>query len=641
MRSRAVWAGAFFWVVVCCACIGWRGVGWDESYEWAQVLLGQVTYPEGHTSNRYAWGAFTIQYYVSAGFLWLFRDPVLLCAFRALLSGLASVLPAYALGTVLGRHWAWGHLAAFLVLARTHEFTASWYGVVAWAQRSTSGTIGTGFVLLVVAALLARHWRAAFFLLGLIPLVHVGQLPVPLLIAGCCAVWIWRVEEPRVLRAALGWGAAGVACSAVFWLVQQGVAVPPPAPGNPYYSPEPVMTAWARYTLVHDVHRSLYLPPPSGPMGNSNIAYLGLLVYAAALARLEWRDRSVARPFSWVLLYGLVSACIVWGVLLVKQFAGMQMPFLLVGWQPLRLTTHVAPLVLAVLVALLACWDRQGGRKRLAARGMAAFALAWFLLRPALAWAAPETVYQRYLAPPEFVLFLLGGAGLAILTVELRTVPRFRMGWLALTAAGFAGLAAFHQWGALCVAAGFAGMIAMPVLTRATWAGRFTPGLAALLVLGGLAIFPVIQALGPVFDPVAAKPFEREVAAYFAAQDRRDELLLTVPWAWGYQARTGQPVLKNFEAGLLASYMPSLAPTVQKVSQDVYCIEEGGPWLEAVRCWEARTLEGWRDLAARYPKMRYVIFGNNHPLDLPVILRGESHTLYAIPQNVQGAPHDR
>ena len=96
---------------------------------------------------------------------------------------LGSVLPVFLLTTILSRKHLWGHVAALLVLLGLHHEFASYYPLPSWPSQYSIGTVGTGYALIVLALLVTQRWRSAFFLLGLMPAVHVGQLPILLGVA--------------------------------------------------------------------------------------------------------------------------------------------------------------------------------------------------------------------------------------------------------------------------------------------------------------------------------------------------------------------------------------------------------------------------------------------------------------------------
>ena len=122
----ALWRGAAACMLFAIIAVALRGVRWDETWEHAQILSGQVTYPEGHPLALYVHNAFSFPTHLSAWLLSLGAGPALLCGFRNVLFLLASMLPVYALTATLTRS-IWAALLASLLMMQgiLREFDGS------------------------------------------------------------------------------------------------------------------------------------------------------------------------------------------------------------------------------------------------------------------------------------------------------------------------------------------------------------------------------------------------------------------------------------------------------------------------------------------------------------------------------------
>ncbi|MCF6284276.1 MAG: hypothetical protein L3K26_03695 [Candidatus Hydrogenedentes bacterium] len=177
LPRRPFWCGVVACILFAIVAVLLRGIRWDETYEHAQIIAGHVTYPPGHPLAVYVHNAFSLQTYLSAALLKLGAGPAFLCGLRNILFLLASILPLYALVALMTRSTLAGLFSTLLLLQGILlEFDGS-YPTMVWPEIYSNGHIGGGVVLLALVALLAGAHRSAFFLLGLIPCIHLGQWP--------------------------------------------------------------------------------------------------------------------------------------------------------------------------------------------------------------------------------------------------------------------------------------------------------------------------------------------------------------------------------------------------------------------------------------------------------------------------------
>lgn len=617
-RRRLI-RGALFWMAIGALGILLRGVRWDEGFERAQAMLGVVPYPEGHPLRLYAWNAFSIHYYSSALLLKVFDSPLLLCGLRDLLCVWGALTPIFLLASLLSGSTRAGHIAALLVLGNAHAVFRSYYANDVWPFMFTSGEIGLGWAMLCVCAFAGGRWRIAFALLGLMPIVHVGQMPSVLALGLLCFVGVWLLKPAALRACVLGLG-IGLSVTLVFTCVYFALRQPIPADGG-YAAPgvDP-LDVWRRFTYFEDIHRRPTAPPRFGPFANSGMALVGGLLFFSAWLRLSWARGRRILPSAVVFAYVAVCAVAVWGAWAVQQVLGMDTPYLVIGWLPYRLANHVAVLLL-VLAPAVALFER--GRKGLPLAAVAG--VGWLALRPLLAVVLPEEVYVRYAALSEGPLFLLLGAAAVVLAFRLGVSPRFRSAWLVAIVAAWCALAVQQQFLAACMLLGVVlevvGMFPLPgraFVTRAAFAA------------GAVAIAAMLHAEYRERKPLEISPFEQEMRDWFRVNGQRDGVLLTPFWTLNYQEKTGQPVFATFETPLLIPYIPDLGPTIEKMVHDAYGVRFGEPWSWSLDPWVSRPESEWRRLSETYG-IRYVLSTPDFPVSLPEILRGENRVLYEIP----------
>ncbi len=399
-KPPALWRGAGACVLFAIVAVAVRGVRWDETWEHAQILTGLVEYPEGHPLSLYVHNAFSLQTYLSAGMLSLGAGPALVCGFRNVLFLLASLLPVYALAATLTRSVVAGLLAALLMMQGILlEFDGS-YPTMVWPETYSNGHIGGGLVLLALAALVAGRFRRAFFLLGFIPCIHVGQWPPLAATVAIFGVHALIVSKKKVTPRALRWAGMfilGLGLTALFWAIHRQFTLPMPVSG-PFAAGGDTEAVWRGYTALHDPHRRF-------PPGNGHVLLAGtiLLAWLLAVYGTEYRIRRTGLGLA---LYTSIVGLLVWGTMAIHAVLGTDIPFLLIAWMPYRLINHIPAIALALMIALiLARWPQRGWRLLFGA-------VIVGMLQPLWPRIVGEALHSRYLAGGECVSFLLFGAAL-------------------------------------------------------------------------------------------------------------------------------------------------------------------------------------------------------------------------------------
>ena len=601
MPTRALALGALGWLCFCVLAVLVRGVRWDETLEHAQILAGQVAYPEGHPLRVYVHSAFSLQTYVSAILLVSGGTPALVCGVRNVLFLLATVLPVFLIASQVSGKVRWGHAAALLILQGIMlEFDGS-YPTFVWPELYSNGHIGGAWALAALWALMAGRVRLAGLLFGLMPCVHVGQWPVLLGLFALTGLWaLYRREYASLARGALFSG-LGLGLCVVFYLLHHRLAEAIPRTG-PFAVTEGAEAVWKGYTALFDPHRRF-------PPGNGHMVLCALLVLPGLAV---WRagKGKARRPWPLAGLYALGIAALVWGIMAVHAALGPDIPFLLISWMPYRLINHAPPLLLALMAGLIA---RKQPILLLAA-------LLFNALAPCLSPLLGAALYARYIASGDGVAFALFGAALWAVMQPLSR-PRA----LAVVAVLAAPLGFYHHFGAACLVAGAvaaavidaAPLIRMP---RVAWPLVTAAALAVLL----FHQFQYRQSL-PVPE------FERHLSARLGAEPQA--MLLGPPDSLLLQAHTGHPVLAETATPSLISYVPKIGPGINRLYEKVYGLsfrwpqQPGAAWEER---WRRRSPEEWQTLGRHYG-LRYVISLPAVPLTLPKVLDAPSAALYVIP----------
>ncbi len=250
-------------------------------------------------------------------------------------------------------------------------------------------------------------------------------------------------------------------------------------------------------------------------------------------------------------------------------------------------------------------------------------------------------LYERYLTPSAGLLFALYGAAWGTCLTAFR---KDRVALLASILAALVTLVAlcfYHRFGAANFVAGFIPIAILerwPDRTRASalasspWPSRATAALCAVL----LAAMLYQQAAHRLSLPRG--PFAECVAANLAQDGESDAMLVGAPDQLLLQARTGHAVFCDMALPFMITYVPAIAPSVEKMFNDVYgiCFDptsngtpdaDKGEWKTN---WAARSCQQWQALGERY-SFRYVIAPITLRLDLPLMFYAEANSLYRIP----------
>ncbi len=624
--GRAILAGLVLWAVFCAVAVALHGVQWDEAYERAQAISGQVAYPEEHPLYRFAHDAPTITYDVAAWVMKAFPGPLVVCTYRNVLHLWMMTAPVFLLAAVLARSAWWGHAAALLIMLGLHTDFASYYPLVVWPNKYTAGHIGMGYALLVLGLFAWNRPGLAIFLLALMPMIHLGHMPVLLPLAGAYALWTLYNRDARTTRTILLCGGLASAITGTWLAWKLTHRLPPLDTASPYFSPRGVHDTWLRYTFFTDVHRAY---PRFGEFARSNMALGTMLLLGAGMARAEWRQHQRPGPAFWLWTYTAMLAGVVWAILGTQAILGTKTPFLLVSWMPHRLPNHVVLILIATGVAAFA--RLEDPKTRNAAQALFCAVLAGIAVRPVLGLALPASLYERYVAPPGMALFFVTGAALAFTANTLGQEKRPRLLWTLCITLALGLLVLYHKSGFLLALAGIAAaaLCHAPPFHKALRVERLPmrhiAAAAAILVLALLA-----RQAWTTRTHLPVPGWQTRVAAYLEEHATPDAMLAAPASLPNIQEATGHPVLATYETQAYTAYDPKLGPSIEEIYGALYGYRFGVRWHYDLDTWRRHSKEEWQRLA-RYYNFEYVISPKAIPLPLEAVLEGDTQDLYRVP----------
>lgn len=626
--ERPYLSGALFWTVFSLAAVFVRGVRWDENYEFAQVILGQVPYPTGHPLYQYVRGFPSLQTYATAGLMYFFPGPLLANLLRNWIFLAASTVPVFLLGALFARRQLIGHIAAIFILLEIHVSFYSTYPIHVWPGVFSNGPVGLGYMLGTLWALLDRRFRLAGLLLGFAPAVHLGQFPPLLAVAVLHAAYLFATGQSPFARRMIYWSLPGVAGCVAFALFLRQFAVAPPV-SAPYFLPVEPGVFWHTYMARYATHRAM--PYTSGHLVLAAATVTGIAF--VALRRLgvtpagpvETPPPLLDSPRTWALLYCAAASFTVWGIMVVQYVMGADIPFILASWLPYRLMNHISPVLVPLLLAI--GYDRDNRIP-----SYLPLLLLAALLAPLLHLVAPNDLVERYVNSNAYLYFMLVGAAAGTgIVLAYRRGARPTAAVLLAAAALLGALACIHQFGAACTALGIVLACVSSSFRMSERATQVSSVVLACLLL--------IAMLGKSFERREELPrsaFHRAVAEYLAAEGQPAAMILVPHMQVGDQAEFGHPVMADMATLLFVAYRPALAPAVAAIYQDFYGIDlDPGrtvpdPPLRWFEVWPAKTPEEWQVLSRKYD-LHYVAAPDFMRLPLERVLHRGDRVLYRIP----------
>ena len=629
-RPREVWLGVAFWAAFCVVVTLLRGVRWDESYEDARIFLREFRYPLDHPTYIFNRNGFSLQINAAAAMWRLWANALVFNGLHNVLFIAAVVFPPYLLGVTLGRRTLIGHIAVTLALLHLHVSFNSVYPLFVWPGLFSYGQVGTAWALLLLCALLAGRVGVAGLMLGIMPCIHIGQLPQLLPLAGVTLASAIIGGNRRQWTRMLVGGMLGAVFTGGFYLIVRAFSAPLATSGV-YASDPNAGDVWKTFVYYYDPHRRL----PIGPNdGNGHIAVAIAMVICVGCAWTEWRRNRKPGPWSGLALYMVSVAAAVYTAMAIQYAMGVDTPFWVTSWIPYRLINHAALILVPALAALL--WNPSGDRDGSPAPGRLVLlaVLVFELAKPLFAHVAPAPLYARYIGPGDGVFLGLCGGAFAIV-VRCFEKGSARIAYAAAIGATLMFTAALHRFGGACAVAGFAvtWLLTSVETSRRVWAARITKPEIALVCCAALVVIASYREWRQR-ETLPLSRFDRAVTRYLAEHGQDDAPILGGPGDLIFPTRTRHASVGDADP-IKMVYIPSLFPAEIRIYKDLYGIHyDQAPgaaprptWRQA---WGARSLAEWQALARAYA-FRYVYAPADLPLQLPEALREDGGALYEIP----------
>jgi hypothetical protein len=610
---------AALWVLVVSGLLGFRFgsvafADWQVAVETAQVLAGIVTYPPENPFYIYHAKLWTILHQICA---LLLLGGVSEVTVSIVVSGAIGMITFQALSLAAYAISRDGFLAigaALLVLfTRVAEFGVV-YPIVLTGTSDTYGIVGLSASVLVAALFGSGCYRAAGFLLGLLPAIHLS-LAVWFGFCLTLAVLMASARFRHAFRTALPYLAAGLALSLVSFVVHvtagSAVAAAEPPDSAGYVS---------TFVALWDAHRR-----PVDPFSTGVLINVGVL--AVSIVWLRWFARDLhpsALPMLWILATaGAVSLAFV----LVSWIPPERMPAALLVLMPARLLNVNAMVAAPLLLGLIAAYRPAAWSIVLAALVGAGFVLnsRSLLSGPGPGAAAQEALPRLVPDPPRIV---------QTLTPEIQPDAAVVMVLAAV---------------ALIAGAAFGRRIRVADAIRSErggsgpakgWFGFTSDRVIRVIAFGvilwvGCWAWQIRVPRQNVFADRTTDP-----VMYMASQG--DGLLLTGGNLHLVQLRTRRPVLLDGGGLDALPYAPEAAPQMIRILRDVYAIDFFNPPAEARGigmvpnganhdAWRAYSRDRWREIRRAYHVTQVLTYAQ-WTLDLPVAARSPSHVLYDIPE---------
>lgn len=616
--------GVLFWMVFSLVGVTIRGVRWDENYEFAQAFLGQVPFPEGHPLYQYVWRLFSIQHISLAGLMTVASDPLWANGFRNVLFLLSSTIPVYLWGTTLSRRPLIGHVAVVLILTEIHVPFLSSYPIHVWPGVFSNGPVGLGYMLLAAWALASGRHRLAGGLIGFAPMVHLGQFPPLLAMTVLYLLWLVIQKAQSAARRLVLAMLPGLMMTLLLGIFLRMYSVPPPSDGA-YFSDADPMRIWHHFMAHFASHRAI-------PYTIGHLLLVGAILFSFQLLWCRYNEKTVASnrvppvcdpPTAWAMIYLAITSLTVWTIMAIHQAAGADVPYLLLGWLPYRLMNHVGPLLIPLLLAV-------AFRRRTSETPVwLPLLLLATVLGPLLHRVSVELA-TRYITQGDYLFFLISGIATSAFTrASAATAPPWGLRISVLLSILL--LAAFHQFGAACMALGWVvGLLPAPARPTARELGRLSTCLVGVLLIVLLA------KQGERRSHLFVEPIFQQVAKYLEEVGEDDAMVLTPYQQVGTQMKTGHPIMADMATQFIGIYVPPIAPSVSAIFQDFYDLHFNPdapvppadlPWHGV---WPAKSLAEWQRLSVKYD-LHYVLAPDFMDLPLDKVVDGNGNNLYKIP----------
>ena len=194
------------------AALGLSNATWQASVDTGQVLAGVVRYPVVTPQYLYHVKVFSIANHLGAALLWATGSEAAASVIISCLLGAVSFPAVALLLFALNRDAYFSVIGVAFIYFLNYVGKGSMYPIWLLGHLHTYGILGLAFIVLVLALIAVRAYRAGLLCLGLAPCVHPSM-----------AIWLYAIVAVacaanlrfslRVARRCWGWFACGMVLS--------------------------------------------------------------------------------------------------------------------------------------------------------------------------------------------------------------------------------------------------------------------------------------------------------------------------------------------------------------------------------------------------------------------------------------------
>lgn len=643
--SRWLRTGAFVCLVIAIINTVVHGFVLDEAAVPAQIISGQVEYPDGHPQRVFYRGVYTVQNYSAAWFLQAWPSVEALSAVRNVGLVFLSLFAPFAVTVILTGSPLWACVATVLVMTEAIVRVGGVYPIWVYPHFYGHGHFGLQVSIIGAVLLVGGYHRFASLIIGLIPSLHAAMAVVTWPWA---AVYAWCSRRTRTSRQMIGAivavGVGIAACGGLAIYIRQFTANDHIVP--PYNAVGSADVIYSQFSKYNDGHRKL-LPFWTLPYFGALVIYL--CIGCLLLSRPRQISAANASIRRWMFLFGLGA----WVLVLVAgawHYVAGSLPYRLNQLMPYRFCNLPNTLLIPMTVTVIADAHR---RLQGSARVAVSLLVGAMLVGATICIPIHRAHTCTHLLPIAW--------GMMLVAVGFADASEGR-GWFAnriitLTVLAVLTILAFMDETSAVWSFSVSGAVSAAILSLAQsnrslaflagarWSVFARTGLivSCFLAASSSVAFSKVRDRSDPWHKTTAD--DRLIATWLKDHAQPNEMILP-PLAprIELQPKTGHPVVMELETLWFMAYDRSICPTVGMMSRELYGIDYSDPaQIESLltdgklvlkditrATWSKRTLPQWRELMDKYG-FRLVVAPVDLALPLTRVLTGQNWALYEIP----------
>jgi hypothetical protein len=334
--------------------LGLSNATWQNSVETGQVLAGKVKYPPDNPFYAYHLKAFSIVNHLSAALLCLTDSEKIV---SIIISGLLGVVSFQAIGMfifALNRSICMSVLGAVLIYFANYTGHGAVYSIWLLGTPATFGVLGLSFVVLTMALIGARAYKAGLFCLGLAPAIHPAMAGWLFMILFFSSFFRWGFAKSIIIKHHR-YFVAGLLITIAALTYQLHVTRALPGNGS-----EPLKKHLDSYVQYWDSHREgFYWDADSGKTYSSKFRGVLFGIYGLATAFLGFRYFRKHDSLVFILVAIVISAILSLLLSVATQLPARMVPSLLLISMPGRYINLSDIVMAATLLGMLTTSDNR------------------------------------------------------------------------------------------------------------------------------------------------------------------------------------------------------------------------------------------------------------------------------------------